>query len=174
MIVTLFKHLIIWFCLNFHYSVAVTECTFNYSSIHSVWKWNQPVIFNFVWWLLNFNDGIYFLATPLPYYQGSSCFKLIFFVFVEGLGYCRFQTTRISWFQGVHHCNAGSSFQHSFLYLYQLICKNSIFIYFGNEQLVSLAQAGNEITSDILKTTGKQNNMFWFSLSMSIWTTNFN
>lgn len=89
--------------------------------------------------------------------------NLILLMFVEGVGYCGFQTTGISWFQRVHHCHAGSSFNIiSCVFLYHPICKNSIFIYLfiGNEQLVSLAQAGNEITLDILKTTGKQSIMF--------------
>lgn len=104
--------------------------------------------------------------------------NLILFVFVEGVGYCGFQTTGISWFQRVHHCHAGSSFNIiSCVFLYHLVCKYSIFIYLfiDNEQLVSLAQAGHQITLDILKTTGKQSKVFWFSpffehFKQQIWT----
>lgn len=83
--------------------------------------------------------------------------ELVAFVF-KGLGYCGFEAPGISRFGGIHHCDEGIIV--SIAYLKESIGNlllNESFTHFDSfvSQLVSLAQEGHEITSDLLKGSGK-------------------
>jgi len=80
--------------------------------------------------------------------------ELVGFWFV-GLGSCGFKAARISRFIGVHHCDEGII----------IVSITSVNLKFSAKfltqwidfvaQLVSLAQEGHEITSDLLKGSSK-------------------
>lgn len=116
-------------------------------------------------WFVPSNIWIGFSCIYKLYFEDSHCF--CFFFIYKDLGNCRLKETRIFGSYRVHYCYAGTLRNTSSFLIFGYLLRNInlvlfcvIFVFFS-KQLVSLAQAGHELTPEILKTAGEWKFILW-------------